>query len=987
MPEHRCQQCDSPYPGEASKYCSSCGTPRPTRDQPSGARSRRWVTVVFADIVGFTSLSELHEPDEIGNLLDQILYPLTEIIIEEGGVVDKYIGDAIMALFGAHTSSHHDAARAVTAALRMQDRVTQLSHQFEKEFGQGIQLRVGINTGKVLAGPIGAPPYRNFTVIGDAVNLASRLESACDPGRVLVGANTQRFAHNEFEMESGGLISIKGKVNKVAAYYPLFAKQRTSVNIAEHFNGVPIPFLGREAEVKAIVAEFKSRRSKAENSLINIHGPDAIGKSRLILRSIDRLYAGQTDILYLETGHVSRQFLANFIYPLRTLVLGRYDSVETFIKDLQEYNQSDTQSRSPISVDLLFRFLARASDEQEVGLDANNEEQQQFLRALVVALNFLHRLKPLAIWLRLTERIDHDVEHFLDYVTDTKTLSPALPIFIEETINAGSQDVIGTRESSHANIVIPLEPMSAPLIGSLTHALLQTAGGAPRWLTDWLAEASAGRPGFTVEYLSHLVENEVIQIDSSLGHWFISESKPENFELPDSINVLLQSELDGLSESERQTLCRAALLDRPFSRTDLANVVSLTDLQLHDALEEFTERKLLLKTAKGDEDIGYQFRTSSLRQVAEDSLTHDDRRKTHCLISEYLRTTKADPALIAAHYLQGQNWVQALSFTLEAIHIATASYALQRAMAYLSQAKFLISQTKNLLTPDEEILSSLQMTLVQAEIAFYNGDTESAKAGLDVVLKDSSKYNNAAGQTPQFRQSLLRMRAFATKLGGNLAARLSKHAEAIQFFEEALQDLCTLHRPPSELCSIEASISWALLQSGQTDEAKLRSELALESMHLQLKPDPRMRDAWARHYDTLGNIAMRGQDYHDAHALFLAAQALRRINGSVSLLAHSEGNIAGVLALKGDWASSAEAFERVAEQWASLGNSEMELIGRLNLIECLLEMDGPVEAARRNRINALIDKSDQLLKPLGSPQLEGILAGHRERALSVFALS
>ena len=167
----------------------------------------------------------------------------------------------------------------------------------------------------------------------------------------------------------------------------------------------------------------------------------------------------------------------------------------------------------------------------------------------------------------------------------------------------------------------------------------------------------------------------------------------------------------------------------------------------------------------------------------------------------------------------------------------------------------------------------------------------------------------------------------------------------------------------------------------------MRSEVALESMHLQLKPDPMMRDAWARHYDTLGNIAMQEKRLHDAHALFLAAQALRRINGSVSLLAHSAGNIAGVLALKGDWENSAEAFQEVAEQWASLGNSEMELIGRLNLIECLLEMDSPPDAERKNRINALLEASDKLLKPLGSPQLEGILAGHRERALSVFALS
>ena len=153
-------------------------------------------------------------------------------------------------------------------------------------------------------------------------------------------------------------------------------------------------------------------------------------------------------------------------------------------------------------------------------------------------------------------------------------------------------------------------------------------------------------------------------------------------------------------------------------------------------------------------------------------------------------------------------------------------------------------------------------------------------------------------------------------------------------------------------------------------------------------PQFQARDSIVRvDHPELGNIAMQEKRLHDAHALFLAAQALRRINGSVSLLAHSAGNIAGVLALKGDWENSAEAFQEVAEQWASLGNSEMELIGRLNLIECLLEMDTPPDAERKNRINALLEASDKLLKPLCSPQLEGILAGHRERALSVFALS
>ena len=162
--------------------------------------------------------------------------------------------------------------------------------------------------------------------------------------------------------------------------------------------------------------------------------------------------------------------------------------------------------------------------------------------------SILHQIKPIAIWIRLTERIDHDVSQFLDYIVDTQILDSSLPIFIEETLNAGTHDSMGERESSHCNIIIPLEPMAEQLIRSLTHSLLQTAGGAPDWLTSWLGEASAGRPGFALEYLNHLVEQGIIQIDSSLGHWFIPETKPEDVNLPDSINVLLQTELDSLSE-------------------------------------------------------------------------------------------------------------------------------------------------------------------------------------------------------------------------------------------------------------------------------------------------------------------------------------------------------------------------------------------------------------------------------------------------------
>ncbi len=987
MPQPRCHQCERVLPKDQGNYCAFCGVAlNQGMAIPKGLRSRRWVTVLFADIVGFTSLSEIHEPDEIGSLLDNILEPLTSIILEENGIIDKYIGDAIMALFGAHTSSHNDASNAIKAALRMQEKITQLSHHFEKDFGVGIQLRVGINTGKVLAGPIGAAQYRKFTVLGDAVNLASRLESACEPGRVLVGANTQRFAHDEFEMESGGLISVKGKAKKIAAYYPLYPKQRTTIEVTEHFNGVSIPFLGRDEELKAIISEYKKRCNESETAVINISGVDSIGKSRLILKSIERMYAGQIDIIYHETGHTTLEFLKSFSHPIRALVLKRYDSIEAFIRTLQGEALRVAGRRTLISTEILYRFLIDTTDETQENTDTNNEEQIQLLRAIVLALNHLHKHSNVAIWVRLNERIDHDLSRFLEYVTDSNSLTSSLPIFLEDTRTAGTDRLPDDHESSFSNIIIQVEPMNDRVIRALTHSLLQTAGGAPEWLSIWLAEASSGRPGFVLEYLDHLVSEEIIRIDASLGDWTVAAEKPENVVLPASINILLQTELDHLTKTERHILSCAALLDRPFLKSDVASVTDTNLEDIETTIQNFLSKKLLLRSMQNEEGQGYQFRNSSLRQVAEDSLTFDVRRKTHCKISEYLTQNKADPALIAAHYLQGQAWGKALSFTLEAIHIATASFALQRASAYLSQARFLFEEAQDELSPGEEILANLQFNLVQAEIAFYNGDTTEAKDGLDVVLNACNHYKTAqSDQTPEFKHSLLRLSALATKLGGHLSARLGQHSDAIEFFEQALQDLCTLHRPASEVCSIEASISWALLQLGEIDEAKLRSELALESMQLQLSPPPLMRDAWARHYDTLGNIAMNRQELQNAHALFLAAQALRRINGSVSLLAHSEGNIAAILALKGEWESSAQAFERVANQWAALGNGEMECIGRLNLIECLLELTTPIDSKRREQLESLIEHCDRLLEPLRSPHLEGILAGHRERALSAFA--
>ena len=987
VPDRDCAACG--YPLSAShSFCPQCGTSAKTsKPEDTHRRSRRWVTILFADIVGFTALSESHEPDEIGSLLDKILEPLTSTIVSEGGVIDKYIGDAIMALFGAHTSSPNDVGNAISAALQMQDQVTQLSHEFERDYGVNIRLRVGINTGKVLAGYIGAPQYRQFTVIGDAVNLASRLEAACEPGRVLVGANTQRFAHHQFEMESGGLISIKGKAAKVAAYYPLYPKPRTAVDIAEHFNGIPIPFMGRKSEVGITIEEHNRLVARNQSSLIYVVGPDSIGKSRFISKVIEQLYAGTTEVLYLEAGQGNFQFLNAIVVPIRNIIARQYNDLHTFTKLLHRSLVSNSDEAAIVSLELLVRFINGHPLTSTTSEEKKNE-QQQLLSSLLLALNFLHAQKQLALWVRLDNRIDHDLSKFLEHVGKTNALDSNIPIFVEDTRAPGETSKNPHHESSSCNILIQLEPLSDRVMSGLTHSLLQTAGGAPDWLEAWITEASSGRPGFAIEFLEHLVGLEIIKIDSSLGHWELPAERPADANLPDSVNVVLQAEIDRLPNHEQDLLCRASILDKPFSLQELCSIFNAPESDIQRALDNFVKRKLLRVSADALTDAHYYFRNSSLRSVARDTLTLKDRKKSHYQFAQFLERNDADPAKIAMHYIEAQEWTEALRWTLEAIHIATSSYSLRRSHQYLEEAQSLYNKSKNDLSEHEEILAKLQLRLVESEIAFYEGDTEKAQANLNKVMKGCNFSVLSPENSPaQFKHSLIRLRALATRLSGNLAVRLAKLGLAIQHYEQALQDLATLNRPPSELCSIEASITWALMRDGKTQEAKLRSERALESMQNHKNPTPMMRNAWARHYDTLGQIAMGRNELDDAHALFLAAQALRRVNGSISLLAHSTGNIAGVLALKGEWRNSAEAFEQVADQWASLGNLEMECIGRLNLIECLLELNATEEVSERLRLEHLLLNTKELVERLQSPQLSGIFEGHRERALNAFASS
>ena len=244
----------------------------------------RVVTVLFLDIHGYTALSETMTPDQVTLVMNQCFERLTNIAAYHGGHVDKYVGDAMMVLFGAPVAHEDDAERAVRAALGMQDELRQFSARLEQRTGKQLAMRVGVNTGEVLAGRVGAGQFGQFTVMGDAVNLASRLEHAARVGHVLVGEATYRLTRHAFHYAPLAPMEIKGKRVPVQTYEVVGLDEDATDNPFE------TDFLGHEAE-RAALRELLADAS-AGLRVVVIGGEPGVGKSRLLAEAQREHLAG-----------------------------------------------------------------------------------------------------------------------------------------------------------------------------------------------------------------------------------------------------------------------------------------------------------------------------------------------------------------------------------------------------------------------------------------------------------------------------------------------------------------------------------------------------------------------------------------------------------------------------------------------------------------------------------------------------------------------
>lgn len=591
--------------GDDARFCASCG-----RSLRSVDDERRVVTVLFADIVGFTTLSERLDPERVKNLVDRCFELLAADVTAFGGQVDKIVGDAMVALFGAPTAHEDDAERAVRAALRMQET---LSAEVS-EIGQVLQIRVGVNTGEVLVGAMRAAG--SVTAMGDVVNTASRLQTSAQPGEVLVGPATHAATNHTIAYESRGLLAAKGREEPVATWRALAPTSAPGYR-ARRVNG---PLVGRDHELGLLRHATGTSITNERALMVLLVGDVGMGKSRLADEVAT--WAGVVHETVVREGRCVPYGEANVWWPVADALgegLGVADGADIDeARAAVRLQVAAAMRRLPSDAEVgrtTEGLLTLLGHEMTTGADPATVREDA-VRALAVYTGALAQQRPLVLQISDLHWADDAV---LTLIDDIFATIHHRPIVVLATARPTLLDRWSPRPGRHNTLVLHLDPLGR----DASAELLETLVGAPvpADVAEAVLDRSGGNPFFLEELVS-LLDGEAVGADSG-----------RVAALPDTLRGLVAARLDDLDPMARAVLQNASVIGQQGPVAGLREMGHRLDrgADVDLALLGLVADEIMLV-----ENHTWSFRSDLVREVAYQTITKAERAKCHLGIARYL---------------------------------------------------------------------------------------------------------------------------------------------------------------------------------------------------------------------------------------------------------------------------------------------------------------------------------------------------------------
>ncbi|HET6382583.1 MAG TPA: adenylate/guanylate cyclase domain-containing protein [Armatimonadota bacterium] len=932
----------------AFRFCGICGRPLPNAsagsdlpvapavpgvlDSPEAAApnqpARRRVAILFADLCGSTALGESLEPERAYRLLSEYLDNLGRIITETGGYVVKTLGDGIMALFGAPHAHGDDPERAGRAGLRIQEWMAEYGRALQDELGVYPRARVGINYGSVVAASITAGGRPSYDALGDAVNVAQRMESSADPGAVCVSDPFYRLTLDAFDYEQRGARQVKGKKEPVLIYWLVRERPADGDGLSTRIAAaMDLPLVGREDELAELLGAAHALQ-EGQSALITITGPRGVGKSRILDELAQELTA--LGIPYL-TGILPEGAQDTPLYLWRRWLMA--------LLGLHE-----TMSHAEAAEAIAASFVGDGSTlfPGEIGYNgtANAPEQSwaEWLAALAVDPQRLSNLDPetrarvsrdalralLAHWQR-----DRPAALLIDEAEHLDSLSLDLLFSMIDQRDAGASGLLvalagreltvdapprgGDGKSSRTVIQLgPLSPDAAEellrkAVPALTDGTMESAASAE--LCRKIVERSGGDPLF----LDLMVRAARQARDPTVALMAV----------PDTLYGLVQARLDALSPQEQETLHLAAALRMRFAERWLAALQPAAQemappwrvLEAHGFLEELTP-------PPGRE---LKFRSGAIQEVLYESLLQDQRRKIHARIAPILsREAEEQPEAqleeaAAWHWRGAGDERQAIRWTLLAAERAACLYEGSEAIRIFDEALANAVRTTEWEMAARAALGLGDLCRHRGDFGLALGHYEAALGHLDQVPQEAV-VNGSMTDAP-LRARILRSRARAHALTGGAAAAAPLLAEAIAFLSP---DGSPDARRERARCQVEQAHT--LLDLGQPETAARAGEEALAASESAgwNSEAAAAGAALGRIYDALGR-------WPEAEAELRRAAARAEDCGERSIASVCNINLGNGLRTAGRFSESLAAYQK-ALIWAEQSRDvEKEALIWLNL--------------------------------------------------------